>query len=95
MYTTDRCEHVERTHQRRQRVKMLEALTTPKSEGTRRRYGVTGAHGELEPWREATGKGDAASARTVVPKDRGSREETPDLSLFLPAGLLNMPPIGT
>lgn len=46
---------------------------------------LLGPHGELEPWREATGKGNAASARTVVPKDRGSREETPDLSLYLPA----------
>lgn len=31
---------------------------------------------ELEPWTEATGEGNVASARTPVPKEKGSREET-------------------
>lgn len=36
------------------------------------------------------GEAAAASARTLDPKERGSREETPDLFLFLPASLLSM-----
>lgn len=33
--------------------------------------------GEHEPWREATGKRDLASAEGVLSKERGNREEIP------------------